>query len=359
MIDELVDSLLFEGYALYPYTPGAGKNATPTPFGIVYPAGYAHGFDHLQVQTLVRGVNPQITVDVRFLQASGERHQAIERRVDVGEINLPPLRGTVTLAVERIEPELRRVTLRIENATPFHGGTRSDALEHALISTHPLMRVTDGQFISPLEARGCSNINTWPVLAADDDSVLLGAAIVLPDHPQLAPQSRGSLFDSTEIEEALLLHVHALSDAEREEIANGAPTVRAMVERALSSTPEEIMRLHGLMQPTVRDDEQPPVPPRPREQPATEKEALLHGVVVRPGDRVRLRLEDRVDTYDQLLNGRTATLERIYLDYDDRTYFGVTIDDDPGQLLMRESGRFHFFFTHEIELLPPDPNQET
>ncbi len=55
MIDELVDSLLFEGYALYPYTPGAGKNATPTPFGIVYPAGYAHGFDHLQVQALVRG----------------------------------------------------------------------------------------------------------------------------------------------------------------------------------------------------------------------------------------------------------------------------------------------------------------
>jgi hypothetical protein len=359
VIDELVDSLLFEGYALYPYTPGAGKNATPTPFGIVYPAGYAHGFDHLQVQALVRGANPQIAVDVRFLQASGERHQAVSRRVELGEIDLPPLRGSVTLEVERIEPELRRVTLRIENSTPFRGGTRSEALEHALISTHPLLRVTGGEFVSPLEARGCSNVNTWPVLAADDDSALLGAAIVLPDHPQLAPQSRGSLFDSTEIEEALLLHVHALSDAEREEIANGDPTVRAMVERALTSTPEEIMRLHGLMQPTAQDDEQPPVPPRPREEPATEKEALLHGIVVRPGDRVRLCLDDRVDTYDRLLNGRTATLERIYLDYDDRTYFGVTIDDDPGQLLMRESGRFHFFFTHEIELLPPDPTKES
>ena len=39
MIEELVDSLLHEGYALYPYTPGSHKNATPTPFGIVYPAG--------------------------------------------------------------------------------------------------------------------------------------------------------------------------------------------------------------------------------------------------------------------------------------------------------------------------------
>ena len=52
---------------------------------------------------------------------------------------------------------------------------------------------------------------------------MLGAAIVLPDHPQLAAASRGSLFDATEIEEALLLHVHALSDAERDEIAARRP----------------------------------------------------------------------------------------------------------------------------------------
>ncbi len=40
-LDELVSSLLYEGYALYPYTPEATKNATPTPFGIVYPPVYA------------------------------------------------------------------------------------------------------------------------------------------------------------------------------------------------------------------------------------------------------------------------------------------------------------------------------
>ncbi len=154
--------------------------------------------------------------------------------------------------------------------------------------------------------------------------------------------------------------MHALSDAEREEIAHGDPTVRAMVERALSSTPEEIMRLHGVMRPTEHraDAEQAPVPPRPREQPATEREAAIPGGVVRLGDRVVLRLGGRVDTYDRMLDGRTATVERIYLDYDDRTHFGVTIDDDPGQLLMRESGRFHFFFTGEFELLPPGANDE-
>ena len=44
---------------------------------------------------------------------------------------------------------------------------------------------------------------------------MLGAAIMLPDHPELAPESLGNLFDNTEIEEALLLHVHALSEDER------------------------------------------------------------------------------------------------------------------------------------------------
>ena len=75
------------------------------------------------------------------------------------------------------------------------------------------------------------------MLAADDDDVMLGAAIILPDHPQIAPESRGDLFDATEIEEALLLHVLALSDGEREEIEEQDPAVREMLERAIATTP--------------------------------------------------------------------------------------------------------------------------
>ena len=41
VVDQLIDSLLYEGYALYPYTPDTIKNATPTPFGIIYPPRYA------------------------------------------------------------------------------------------------------------------------------------------------------------------------------------------------------------------------------------------------------------------------------------------------------------------------------
>ncbi len=52
-----------------------------------------------------------------------------------------------------------------------------------------------------------------------------------------------------------------------------------------------------------------------------------------------------------MLAGRTATLERIFTDYDGRQHFGVTIDDDPGQELMRDTGRYLYFFADEIEVI--------
>ena len=115
------------------------------------------------------------------------------------------------------------MVLRVENRTPCeHGLDRAGALARSLISTHPLLRVSGGRFISPLE-RPCASVNTYPVLATDADDVVLGAAIVLPDHPRIAPESRGGLFDSTEIEEALLLHVQSLSDEERAQIEARRP----------------------------------------------------------------------------------------------------------------------------------------
>ena len=67
---------------------------------------------------------------------------------------------------------------------------RAGALRRSFLSTHPLLRVSEGRFVSPLDAgAACTSVNTWPVLASAEDDVLLGAAIVLPDHPQLAPES--------------------------------------------------------------------------------------------------------------------------------------------------------------------------
>jgi hypothetical protein len=88
------------------------------------------------------------------------------------------------------------------------------------------------------------------------------------------------------------------------------------------------------------------------EPPVGEDQAVVDGVTYRRGDKVRLRLTERSDPYDRILDGRVATLERIYYDYEDKLYFGATIDDDPGQDLMRETGRFLFFFAGELEAIP-------
>ena len=82
-----------------------------------------------------------------------------------------------------------------------------------------------------------------------------------------------------------------------------------------------------------------------------EEEVVVDDVAFRRGDKVLLRLRERDDPYDRILDGRVATLERIYYDYDDRLYFGVTVDDDPGQDLMRDTGRFLFFFAGEVEAI--------
>ena len=144
-----------------------------------------------------------------------------------------------------LDGDRRLVSYRVENRTEAEPGLeRAAAIERSLISTHPLLRVAGGRFLSQLDAP-CDSVNTWPVLASPADDVMLGAAIVLPDHPQIAPESRGNLFDNTEIEEALVLHVQVLSDEERAQIAEQDPAVREMIERASAVTPEELSRLHG------------------------------------------------------------------------------------------------------------------
>jgi len=359
-LDELVDTLLFEGYALYPYTPGATKNATPTPFGIVYPPRYAQEvpqtFDHLRIQCVAQIGSPDSTLEgaVRFLQADGPRHQAAERRVELprtsvamlaavpaeAAIELDGLQGLARLSVAPLDGGHVRMELTVRNTTEVPAGLdRAAALGHSLLSTHVVARVRDGRFVSPLApteaVQACTQVNTWPVLATPADDAVLGAAIMLPDHPQLAPESRGSLFDSTEIEEALLLHVLALSDEERESTAAQDPAVRAMLERAARTTPEEIMALHGRV--TVKDPE------------AGEPEATHEGTTYRPGDTVLLRPGPGRNAHDHMVEGRTATIERIYVDVDGRVHLAVTVDGVPGQDIMRDIRRYLFFGPDEVE----------
>jgi len=80
-----------------------------------------------------------------------------------------------------------------------------------------------------------------------------------------------------------------------------------------------------------------------------EEEVTVDGVTYRRGEHVRLRPGKGGDPYDTMVDGRMATIERILFDVEDKLYFAVTIDDDPGQDLLRETGRFLFFFKGEVE----------
>jgi hypothetical protein len=385
MLEQLVDSLLFEGYALYPYTPGATKNSTPTPFGIVYPRTYAatltSTFDHLEMRCVLEAPpDAALAAEVRFLAAGGDRHQAVEHRIDlsgkmVGALEDAPIElekripgdGDIELVIgasltaRPLRDGTFEITVRVDNLTECPAGLdRAAALTYSLLSTHPVARVSGGRFISPLE-RLCTSVNTYPVLATATDDAVIGAAIVVPDHPQIAPESRGGLFDSTEIEEALLLHVQVLTDEERADIeAQGDPTLTEMINRASAVTSEDIMALHGrvtISDPapeTFRDpqtDAPPTEPPGLEDPRAGQDDAVIDGKTFRRGGKVIIRPKADADLHARMLDGRTATIERIFTDYDGKTHFGVTVDNDPGQELMRETGRYLFFFAPEVEVI--------
>ena len=430
--ERLAQSMLYEGYALYPYTPEATKNSTPTPFGIAYPTAYAQrqpaAFDHVQVEVVLSGgEQAEVEAAALFLQASGPRHQASERREDfdptpLGKLFDAPverdfvhepgpqegavtgeatgnaasvLTGTVRLSAERLGDGLARLRVRVENTTPLpdeeaEAMGRGGALQRSLLSCHAMLGVAGkgARFVSPLENEGdvgaavqaCENVNTWPVLASPEDDAVLGAAYMLPDHPQVAPESQGNMFDNTEIEEALMLHVRVLSDEERASIEGGDPAVREMVERAEAATSEDMLALHGRMEladPVTSVPPDPslaegidfpewtepgsavdpgPSPDAPRRAPppgpadtAGEQEIVVDGKAFERGGKVVLRPGTDGDPYDRMVDGKLATIERIYLDYDGRAYLGVTIDEDPMTEVLRDTGRYLFFFADEVE----------
>ena len=78
---------------------------------------------------------------------------------------------------------------------------------------------------------------------------LLSSPIILEDHPRIAPESPGDLFDGGEIDEMLVLNILSLTDEEKAEMRDSDPRTREILERTEALTPEELMRLHG----TIRD----------------------------------------------------------------------------------------------------------
>lgn len=316
----IADAVLYEGYVLWPYRRSALKNTQRWTFGGVFPRAHgerrAAGDDPwtMQTQCLVEGgEDAEVAIAVRFLHvvhrqaldadgcavdalttADGERHltwdEAAERELALPAVPLRELAdrarlriaiapgdereqlgdgalvrswegldGAITAHAVPLGPSLHRLTVRIENVTPWSGGGREAALRRTLCSTHTILRVEGGAFVSLTDpppalraaAAACENAGTWPVLVgeAGERGTLLSSPIILSDYPQVAPESPGDLFDGSEIDQLLVLGILSLTDAEKDEMRATDPRVRALLERTEALTAEQLMRLHG----TIRE----------------------------------------------------------------------------------------------------------
>jgi hypothetical protein len=317
-----------------------------------------------------------------------------------------PVLGSVTLSARRLEGPYGLVRLRVglANASAWHdpGTDRAVALRRSLVAAHSLIGVDQGVFLSLLDppewarpaAEACQNLHTWPVLIGDEGrrDAMLSSPIILYDHPTIAPESPGDLFDATEIDEILTLRTMALTEDEKREARATDERAAAIIDRVDSMPPELLERLHGAVRylrevegaegvegtpdprppphgaPTgrVADPGQggdplstaPPTPPElvPWWDPGADRTVspetdgvVVAGVTVAKGSRVRLRPGQRADAQDMFLAGRLATVEAVFLDVDGNRHLAVTLDQDPAADLQRWHGRFLYFSPDEVE----------
>ncbi|MFJ2967353.1 hypothetical protein ACIPIC_34280 [Streptomyces collinus] len=338
------------------------------------------------------------------------------------------LRAETTVTVDRLSDDLCRIRVRTTNTAPAPPPrtTRDEALRRALIATHTLLGGDGAEFVSLIDppagleasVRACRNEFTFPVLggeAGDTGPVVLSAPIILPDHPQVAPESPGDLHDAAEIDEILTLRTMLLTDEEKREARATDPRAAAILDRVDTMPQEVFERLHGAVRsltpatPTARagrlpdavgspapvtlaatpadrlpdapvtlaatpadrlsgaaGSPAPATPTAPADRPAWWQEGaddglspasdtvLVDGVPLGGGSRVRLRPRGRgADAQDMFLAGRTAEVAAVFHDVDGSVHLAVTLDDDPAAELNNWYGRFHYFRPDELEPLGP------
>jgi hydrogenase maturation protease len=182
-----------------------------------------------------------------------------------------PLEGVIEATAALVEEGLYRVTLRVVNRTPLEDAAsceRDAALLRSLVSTHAVLGVRQGEFVSLLEppecwreaVATCRNVGVWPVLVGEEGQkdTVLSSPIVLYDYPQVAPESPGDFFDATEIDEMLTLRILTLTDEEKQAMAAVDDRTGALLARTEALAREHLLGLHGTvrgMRPSTEEAE--------------------------------------------------------------------------------------------------------
>ncbi len=356
-----VDRLEFDGEVHVPWDEATERSVDvgPVPLGpllergAVHPDRFVfHGGD--QSETLRAGDG---TVAGRVVR----RRRAVRGQVQVAAEPVPGPAG------------LARVIVTVENSSA-DGGDETDrdgALGHALLALHAMVAVDDGTFVSLLDppegaetaAAECRSDGLHPVLVADD--LVLAAPIILYDHPQVAPESPGDLFDATEIDEILALRVLTLTEDEKKEARSTDPRAAAVVDRCDGMAPEAWDRLHGTFRPVGEPDDRRPGSPAVDQPPAVAwwdpdadagvdpfgDSVTVAGTDVRKGTPVRLHPSHRADAHDLFYRDQPATVAGVFRDVDDSVQVAVILDDDPAGDELAWQGRYLFFHPDEVEPL--------
>jgi hydrogenase maturation protease len=170
------------------------------------------------------------------------------------------LSGSIKVSAACLPDDIFKVRISIHNGSHFAAtpeGLREEAVLFSLVSTHTILGVEGGAFLSLLDppaefealAAECKNVGTWPVLVGEQDSrqAMLSSPIILYDYPQIAPESAGSLFDGTEIDEILSLRIMTLTEDEKREIRQSDDRAREVLDRTENLPEEQFMKLHGVL----------------------------------------------------------------------------------------------------------------
>jgi hypothetical protein len=209
------------------------------------------------------------------------------------------------------------------------------------------------------------NLHTFPVLAGEGGGreAVLSSPIIMYDHPQVAPESPGDLFDASEIDEILSLRTLTLTDEEKREARATDPRAKAIMDRVDLMPKEMFARLHGAVRSLHRVSDGAPSEPPPLPRPAAPwwdpgadrsvspgtDAVVVDGVRVARGSRVRLAPRSSgTDAHDMFLQGRAARVEAVLLDVDDARHVAVVLEDDPGADLHQWYGRYHYFAPDEL-----------
>jgi hypothetical protein len=252
------------------------------------------------------------------------------------------------------DARLEVLGIALRNETPLaEAGTRDEAALRSFVGTHLLLTAEDGRFLSLLEGPDWADGDTqnrtqhrcWPVLIHTDEGAdaVLVAPIVLGDHPSIAPESAGDLFDATEIDEILTLRILTLTEQERAEARGTDPRAAEILARCDALDDEALQRLHGAQRGVPVWDPDEDLRARPESD-----SVLVKGVPVSKGSRVLLRPTRSADAQDLFLTGMSAEVARVYRDAEGQEHVAVVLEDDPGRDLYDTTGRFYYFAPEEL-----------